>query len=64
MTDLTARKLAAAAAELYLITLPKPRNSPLRLLGPADLRLMCLPGKRIRKRRVKPLALPEHASAA
>lgn len=64
MSDLTTRKRAAAAAEIYLLTRPKARNSPLRELGPADLRLMRLPGKRLRKRRVKPLALPEHASAA
>lgn len=64
MTDPTFRLLAAAAAELYLITRQKPYNSPLRLLGPSDLRLMRLPGRKLRKRREKRLALPEHASAA
>lgn len=62
MTDTTARKLAAAAAELYLLTRQKPRNSPMRLLGSSDLRLMRLPGRKLRKRREKRLALPEHAS--
>lgn len=64
MTDPTFRLLAAAAAELYLITNPKPRNSPMRLLGPSDLRLMRLPGRKLRKRREKRLALPEHSTCS
>ena len=62
MTDTTARLLAAAAAELYLLTRQKPRKSPMRLLGSSDLRLMRLPGRKLRKRREKRLALPEHST--
>jgi hypothetical protein len=54
MSDTTAQKLAQAAATLYLLTVPKSKNSPLRMLGPIHLRQMRL--------KVQPLALPEHAS--